>query len=215
MEYTIEAQDDGALWFHSSNVYLTAHDAANADTIYTGEDYRIGQAYVSPNYWIYRVGLFFDTSVLPDNLVITSATLRINLFNSPNVSFVIRPISGAVLEEPLVVGDYGDLLPITEAIGDTYTVPVPQTGGYKDLALNAAGLALINKTGITKIALRSENDINSIPPSTDGVVSEYCDMASGLSDVPPLLVIAGTIARHHIPTHPTEPKHGLPLRRLG
>jgi len=122
-------------------------------------------------FWIYRVGLFFDTSSLPDDCIITSATLSLyGVADFSDVDFDIIVVNGSDLDVPMTGNDYGDLLDETTSGGAMNTADFI-TGGYNDISLNTIGLSWINKTGITKFGLRSSRDINGNTPSS--VIGEY------------------------------------------
>lgn len=109
---------------------------------------------------IYRAILLFDTSPLPDAATILSAILTIfgegkldNLNISPTLNvFASNPASNTQLQ----ASDYATLgstpfcdTPIAYADFKTGTPGDPNT-----FNLNAAGLAAISKTGVTKLGLR-------------------------------------------------------------
>jgi hypothetical protein len=152
-----------------SDAYNTVHDAVNAFNWNDGEnELIIGQWYdVLSIYHIFRSAVFFDTSSLPDSAVITSATLSLfGAISVPTTEFDITVVDGSLLNDPLVLGDYGDLLNQTTSGG------VFNTSGfaldYNDIPLNATGMGWISKTGMTKFGLRSSRDIDVIPPSDVG-----------------------------------------------
>ncbi|MDR9459511.1 MAG: IPTL-CTERM sorting domain-containing protein, partial [Dehalococcoidia bacterium] len=155
---------DGFLEIANSS-YTAAHDAANADVIWSALTWSaIGQAFISGNYQIYRNALFFDTSSLPDSAVVTAATL--SLYGSVDYSttdFDITVVDGSLLNDPLVLGDYGDLLTQTIS-GGAFNTSGFSVSGYNDIPLNPTGMGWISKTGMTKFGLRSSREIASIVP---------------------------------------------------
>ncbi len=155
---------DGGLEQSDIN-YSAVHDAPSGTVNAGSLRIRIGQSAAGSALYIYRGGLFFDTSSLPDDATITSATL--SLYGSDHqlgTDFDITVVDGSVLEDPMVNSDYGDLLPQTTG-GGTFNTAGFSTSGYNDIALNAAGISWISKTGTTKFGLRSSRDISVTPPT--------------------------------------------------
>ncbi len=159
--------------------YDAAHDSAtaNGELSVDGQTFFVGQTLTGgDNYRIYRAGLFFDTSALPDGAIILSAVL--SLYGNGDFSstdFDITVVSGADLDDPMVVEDYGDLLDDIISMGTFDTTPGFSTSAYNDIVLNAIGLAAISKTGTTKFALRSSIDIGDTPPTIDEFVSIWAN----------------------------------------
>ncbi|MFH1714133.1 MAG: fibronectin type III domain-containing protein, partial [Candidatus Nealsonbacteria bacterium] len=146
----------------------------------TGNDYQSSQtswevaliySYAPDGNWYYlRRGIFlFDTSALPDDANISAATLSIrgqgkvdNLNINPNVNiYSSAPASNNVI----VPGDF-------DSFGSTAFCDTPityagwSTTGYNDFILNAAGMAAISKTGVSKFGTRNVNyDVANIEPT--------------------------------------------------
>jgi len=149
--------------------YSVAHDAAIAIAWDSSTSNRlpIGQAVTSgPTIW--RSALFFDTSSLPDTAVITAATL--SLYGSQDASqtdFDITVVNGTLLNDPIVAGDYGDLLNETTS-GGAFNTSGFSVNSSNDIPLNAVGIGWISKTGMTKFGLRSSRDITATAPGEFG-----------------------------------------------
>ena len=154
-------------WSASSAEYVFD----NLDDIYVGQ-YYLGYPYYE--YAIFRSFLFFDTSSLPDEAVITSATL--SLYGSEDWStydFKINIQNGQpeYPHNPIVANDYyngyysGD--------GGSFYTSGFTTNGYNDIQLDAEGMDWINKQGTTKFCLRSDQDINYWEPYEDQFVIFY------------------------------------------
>lgn len=151
---------DGHLYGYHNISYIAAHDAANA---YFSDDFAIridvGQTETVTGYHIWRSALFFDTSSLPDSAVITAATLSLYGFlDASQTDFDITVVNGSLLNDPIVDGDYGDLLNET-TIGGAINTAGFSISGYNDIPLNAIGMGWISKTGMTQFGLRSSRDI--------------------------------------------------------
>jgi hypothetical protein len=169
--------DEATFYSTASDGYLISENASytNAHDAGTGlisDSYNlldIGQKLAlppfSPLYSIYRSALFFDTSSLPDDVYITSATLSLyGVADASHTDFDITVVDGSSFNDPLVAGDYGDLRTQTTS-GGVFNTAGFATGGYNDIHLNAIGMGWISKTGITKFGLRSSRDIYANAPS--------------------------------------------------
>lgn len=121
-------------------------------------------------YGVFRGTLFFDTSSLPDDATITSATLSLYGYsNTSQTDFNITVVNGSVLNEPLESTDYGDLRSQTVS-GGAFDTAGFSTSGYNDIPLNETGMGWISKMGITKFGLRSSRDITSTAPTASELV---------------------------------------------
>lgn len=162
---------DGWLRGHAY-LYADAHDAPSCSYMYDDTPTLIlGQDKYGGYYDVNRVGLYFDTSELGAGANIIAA--KLHLFGSADHSdddFDIAVVDGSVLETPLDCDDFGDLL------GQTTVGGSMNTSGFSVypnpaniIELNATGRGWINKIGVTKLALRSQKDIDNIAPTQ----SEY------------------------------------------
>jgi len=183
---------DGSLWYYADS-YNTVHDGNSAIVLFDAAlILYIGQYYTdgpSTEFGIHRGGLFFDTSGLPDTALITSATLSLKGFgDKSDRDFDITVVNGSVLDDPLQVTDYGDLLNQTTSGGsfDTSGFFVSPTD-YNDIPLNNIGIGWISKTGMTKFGLRSSFDIAANAPSGNEYVQVYAN-ENGPPCVPKLVV---------------------------
>ena len=114
-------------------------------------------------WWISRMFMYFDTSMLPDNAVITAA--RLELFHESNVSgSSIQPIYavvGTFPAGPLSISNFGSMNR-SQVLGNNNlsVVGVPRT-----LTIDPSGFQYINKIGFTKIVLITNNDFTGSQPS--------------------------------------------------
>ena len=154
-------------------VYATAHDAASgtsgegANYLLVGQETTFSGAI---KYLISRSGLHFDTSSIPDGATITAATLRLCVIQlrTDISNFNIHVVSGADLDDPLVGADYGDVLNDTVSRGVINTADADFGDNVIDIDLDPTGIGEISKTGTTKFALRTSDDIDSTsPPATN------------------------------------------------
>ena len=139
--------DDTLFVGQSSSPYMTAYE-------YTGHN--------DDDFRTYRYLANFDTSYLPDDAVITAATLSIyvNSFgNDPATGWDIQVQDGVNGSEPLVVGDNdylkydGTTYPVIGSLNNASITNL----AWNDITLSA--YTAINPTGITQLMLRHENDV--------------------------------------------------------
>jgi len=158
---------DGSLAYGGFGIpYSTIHDAPEALYVFGSEDRLwIGQIAFWGTVCLYRTGLFFDTTSLPDGAVPVQGTLSLfGRYDDSATDFAIHVVRGAPLDDPLVAADYGDLLYEVETRGwlnTAYWV----VGAYNDISLLGRGVAEISTIGLTKFGLRSHRDIDYISPS--------------------------------------------------
>jgi len=131
----------------------------------------LGQSLFGTSYDVSRVFVYFDTSGLPDSATITAAVL--DLYGSSDYSdtnFLMTVQSGMATypHDPLELGDYSDGNYAGD--GGSQTTVGFTTAGYNSITLDATGRGWINKTGTTKLAIRSDQDIAYSAPSGDEFV---------------------------------------------
>jgi hypothetical protein len=139
----------------------------------------------------------FDTSSLDDSATINSATFSIkhntvvNQFASTtnlNLSTVNPASNTALVDADYNIANYG-----STKLSDTgYSLASITLNTYEDLVLNASGLAEVSTTGVTKLSLRSENDIDNSAPTwgSGDIDTSLVDQAdkTGTSDDPKLVI---------------------------
>ena len=166
---------DGYIYSGLQTSYATAHDAETGYVDDTNFVVKIGQDWMpGSQYDISRAFLFFDTSSLGASATITSATLSVygeldNSFDDFNI--VVQNGQPTYPHEPLQAGDY--YYAHYSGNGGQFNTASFTCSGYNDIQLNSDGISWINKTGTTKLCLRSDRDINSITPSTKEYVEVY------------------------------------------
>ena len=156
--------------YASDVVYATAHNKAIADGM--GPQSYVGNYLSGGTFSVYRAALEFDTSALPPGAIVTSARLQL-FFDYINAAhyFTIVVQNGQPTHpaDPVAVADYN----CTSYAGNGGSLDLATVaaliGSYVDLNLNATGVTWINVGGVTKLMIRSANDIAGVPP---GVGSE-------------------------------------------
>lgn len=118
---------------------------------------------------LYRGHILFNTADIPDGETITSATLGIRGFSKVGTltgDFTVNIYESTCNSNTaLVDSDYAEVGDTPFSDGVTYADW--DTTGYNVFTLNEAGLAFINKTGVTKFSVRIENDATGTEPLWD------------------------------------------------
>lgn len=130
--------------------------------------------------YIYRSYFYFDTSNLPDETDIVSATL--SLYGKTDESdadfYICIHHNDTHPEDPLVVADYNKIHYGTSCGGKLSTSGFT-TSGYNIITFNSTGLAWINKTGNTTFCLRSLEDISVSEPAGDEYIEVWANEKGG------------------------------------
>jgi len=166
--------DVGVIYNINANYYTCRNVTSSVNTSMNSVCW-VGQDPCPAGYMIRRAFLWFDTSGIPADAIIISATMK--LFFGPysphyygNFNIIIRGASSA--SNPLVEGDYD----LTHYNGDNLgelTTPFKTPPDYLNYTLNNNGLAYINRGGTTIFVLLAEKDIDNDPPTTDEYVDDY------------------------------------------
>lgn len=150
----------------SDATYATARDSTSETPIASGTTFIIGQNYPVV-YTIYRVYVYFDSSIIPNDATITSAKLRLYLdsdittddFNitiqNGQPTYPTIPLTGSDFNRIYYSGDGGQIN--TTTLG----------AGYNNITVSSTGLTWISQTGTTKLCLRDSKDIGNTAPTTD------------------------------------------------
>jgi len=162
---------------NSSTSYNTAWTATTGTISSTSTTLSIGQQPpgMQTKYYIYRGYLFFNTSKLPSNAYIENATLGLYKSNDYSTTdFLITVQNGQPTypHSPLQIGDYrknhysgnGGILNTSSFVN-----------GYNNITLNTNGKSWLNRTGLTKLCLRSNRDINGNTPTNNEYVKVYAN----------------------------------------
>lgn len=118
----------------------------------------------SGNYqWLTRNMVMFDTSSIPDNAVILSATL--SLYGESKSAGLGQTTLEICSANPVATNNVTDVDYDVNRYGSTSFGNVAyasfNVGAYNHIALNDSGLANITKTGITKFGIRTGWDLNN------------------------------------------------------
>ena len=192
---------DGTVWAEGFN-YSAVHGAPSWG-VYLGYEWlAVGQqssALSVSHFELYRGALFFDTSSLPDDAIMSSAVLSLyGDYDGSNVDFDITVVGGLGLHEPLNITDYHTLMLKTES-GGSFNTSGFSTSGYNDIPLNETGRGWISKTATTKLGLRSSRDIVPTEPPSLEVVQVYAS-EKGEGFKPRLVVTYSTPPTPRVPS---------------
>jgi len=168
--YLYSRTTDGCIWVRDSS-YPTAR-TAQSGTVASGVDPILGAVVIAGQnrnndgtYTIYRAALFFDTSTVPTNATINSAS--INLFvpvdHAMSAGWYLRVKQHTNNTEPLIPSDYY-LYKYSGNGGQLYLSGYVSVG-WVQIPLNSTGISWINKGGLTKLCLMSADDDDAFAPS--------------------------------------------------
>lgn len=160
-----------------SDDYDWVHDGVNGDII-TGEVYT-GQS-APPCYWfVFRDVVGFDTSIIGLAGRVESARLRLHVMNKiafeDSDKLVIQNGQPDHPHFPLAVGDFSKT--VMSGNGGEIEGSEILIDRWIQIELNADGLSWINKTGLTKLYVRTQKDIDGEAPSAYENIEFYPDGA--------------------------------------
>jgi hypothetical protein len=143
---------------------------------------------LTASYWIYRTMLAFDTSDLPEDIIIHNAHISLYVLNHETWggSIIVTP---GVFRIPVIVADWAMQTPLI-GIGGQKTCATFVNSTFNDIELNDQGIAWINPGGITQFCLREQHDVNhAIPGVAYGTSNSISFHSPLLSTYEPRLVI--------------------------
>ena len=186
---------DGSTAHVQDSAWSAARDAGSGTSAYTQytstNDEVVVQTDSNPDDGtrIDRVFLPFDTSSIPDDATINSATLSFYPTGRTNTGSgsIAVCLTTQASTSSLVDADYSQVGTVRQA--SDITIASLTLNAYNDIALNATGVSNINKTGFTKLGLRIARDIDNSPAgSIDTTVQMAMSEATGTSQDPKLVI---------------------------
>lgn len=182
---------NGISWASLTAAAGTDGRANNAEDTAMGIRSAIGSTWR----YIARGVFLFDTSSIPDNDTIFSATLSLygsdkqdNLSISPNINIYS---SNPATTTDVVAGDF-------DSLGSTdFSTPISytnfSTSSYNNFPLNSSGIGSITKTNISKFGTRNSNyDALGIEPTWSSAVLSFMNVwqaeTSGTTEDPKLTI---------------------------
>jgi hypothetical protein len=145
---------------------------------------------------ISRCEFLFDTSGIGSDAIISAAILSVmsngtgdhTEANYPaNLALVsCNPASNTgVTNTDYAIAKWGTTRFASDVMLTTF---LANTNIYSDMALNAAGLAFINKTGISKFGIRPSNDLDDNTPTARSYGIGYFADQAGITQDPKLVI---------------------------
>ena len=175
---------------------LAVNATGTTATVFTGKN--------ASNQWkIERPFLPFDTSALPDNATITSASLTLTVSGKQN-SFddgrdYLTLVSASPSSSTTLSSSDFDNLTTTELIASAERKDITSlaTGSPATFTLSPSGLATISPTGTSYLALREGHDLENVAPTgasatlANGVTFAASESSGATSD--PVLSVTYTL----------------------
>lgn len=160
---------------------------ANSGTYYADFLYNQMNA-TGTNAWQWNIvcGFFFDTSSLPDDAVISSATFSlcrrdtdVGAKSDGIGSSALGLTAWSPVSDTNWVKSDRNTWASTRLATDVPWASIAAAGSYTDWTLNASGIAAINKTGYTKLMTRINWDIDNTDPGGTGIRNTICGWQTG------------------------------------
>jgi hypothetical protein len=187
---TVYSTSSDGYIYNSGTNYNTVRTASSGTINSSGTFITIGQKKVqtipSPTYYIYRGFVFFNTSSLPSNAYLDSATLSLyekDDYSTTDFDITIQNGQPIFPHSPMQSGDYNKNF--YSGNGGTYNTSGFHSG-YNNMSFTS--LAWVAKGGMTKLCLRSSRDINGNAPTGNEYVNVYAN-EQGSGYQPKLVVV--------------------------
>ena len=153
-------EDGEALYSNCTPGWTACRNSSTGNARWAGlQVSTVGATYNSGGYQIQRAFLYFDTSSIPSNAIITDGKLMLyagQWQNGSKIIHLVRSIAGI----PLTAADYGR---ISFESGGSVAFPAPYN--WATINLNQAALSWIAKGNTTKLALIHDKDLANIAPT--------------------------------------------------
>lgn len=198
INYTVNASDGNIYRAIHNQTFTSLRNSAGNGVDTTGATMgAYVQSDLDPNsyYRLYRTALLFDTSDLPDDAIISGATVGLYRFsNYVTLGDTGLNIVNFTIEGTIDAADYdnfGTTRFSTDKNASTIT-----TAQYYEFPLNALGIENISKTGYTGFGSRFGFDIYGLEPEYASGGSKYSGAAWRPADYvayPPFLEVTYTV----------------------
>ena len=194
VEYTALSED--AYLYKADSDFGNARNASSSDGITNSTTLRIGY-YVNRydrKWYIYRTVLYFNTSSLPDDAEIKTATLKLYLSSVPSefrhIIMIIINGQPNYPHKPPQSSDYN--ISLYDGNYSYFHTGQVNQNSYAEIPLT--NVSLINKTGITKFMIVCKTDYHCDSP--DERKHAYFDFASSETSTEPKLNITYDMANN-------------------
>lgn len=193
--YRIYPSMDGHIR-NSGATYATVQSAATGNSVQDTDPDALTQNTVDAGtYYITRSVFIFDTSILPDTMTVSSATLHVkdtnSSFSNTDTDTLTVVSASPASDSSLSTADF-------DAFGTTsygsLALSSRVANAYNTITLNADGLAAIAKTGNTRLGLRMAKDISATQPTGINRMAFYSVNRTGIGEDPYLeIVVSDTV----------------------
>lgn len=170
----------------NSTSWATVRGASTGTVGGTESDQRVSSDFQSPNYWIDRFFLWFDTSSIPANATVNSAIVKLYFYstaasNINTITFHLVPATMA--SNTLVSGDFNNL---TFSSKGSIAYTSISDAAYNNITLDTAAVTLGSQT---KLAVITSRDLNNSAPTGRNERSIQEDTEAN----PPILTLDYTV----------------------
>jgi hypothetical protein len=174
---------DGATRVDGSGAAWSTARALSNGTADSPSDATAGMGYSngSTNQWKFRRMFYlFDTSAIGAGATVTAATLSlvyVNKSDDNTDAFAVCGSATPASNTDIDVADFDQLG--TTKFSDEITIDNinADSSTYNVFTLNAAGIAVVDVSGITKLGMRAKHDLENNEPSWGDPASSVCNTA--------------------------------------
>ncbi len=208
---------DGAIYARSTS-WATAHNATSGSSVSSSSSTNYVRAgkNSSTSFHIERGFIPFDTSTLPDNIMITDVKLKVYIASKSNADndgddwvTVVQTSQPSLTS--LTTADYDLAGAVTNPVegidtGERKDITSVTTGQYLVFNLNTTGRSWIDKTGYTKLGLREGHDaLNSAYAGSSNTYNSLQWRTANYSGISydPVLEVTYTTTPPNPPPYPT------------
>lgn len=158
----------------------------------------LGQIFAGTKFQIYKTYVYFDTSIIPTDVNVTSAKLSLYIHSNLSVTDFNITIQNGQPTYPHISLELGDYYKgYYSGNGGQMNTSTIAVNAYNNISLNAEGINWLNLQEITKLCLRSDRDINGQQPSGEERIAYKCAEA-GEDYTPKLYVTYETEGYNYI-----------------
>ena len=191
---------DGHVSYFTAAAWSTVHDATVGSTVADSDASATIQGYNDSGFaGVSRIFTLFDTSSIPNNATINSATYSLfesTTFNGANDGndFVSVVTTSPASNTALALEDYdqiGTTEQHTTAERKDITTGIADNA-YNNWTLNATGISNISLTGITKFGAREGHDLLNTPPGSSYNEATFLSAETAGTTSDPKLVVVYT-----------------------
>ena len=158
--YLAIAADAEVILTHCTQQWQICRNLTTSDSMWTGLQVgTAGASFDKDHYTIQRLLLYFDTTAIPENSIITGAVLHIHIDQYLNGNTTIHVVQSTAQLSPSTV-DFGH-------VGDLSGGSIKPTSRnvWMEIVLNASAFSWIVPSGTTRLALTNDLDLMKVAPT--------------------------------------------------